>query len=135
ILKFEDISAVVPGLTLVSGNSGYNSTASIRGVTYDVLSQTTPSVALYMNDATIQAGFLFQSLFDIGQIEVLRGPQGTLRGESAPSGAITVTTRKPDLSQFGGYASATESTSNQVDGPLASNVQGALNLPIVKDVL
>src|SRR5690349_2933527 len=82
ILRFEDIAAVVPWLCLASGNSGYNSTASVRGVTYDVLSQTTPSVALYINDAPIQAGFLFQSLFDIGQIEVLRGPQGTLRGES-----------------------------------------------------
>jgi iron complex outermembrane receptor protein len=135
ILRFEDISAVVPGLSLVSGSSGYNSTASVRGVTYDVLSQTTPSVALYMNDAPMQAGFLFQSLFDVGQIEVLRGPQGTLRGESAPSGAITLATRKPDLTRFGGYASATESTSNQLDGPLASNVQGAVNLPIVTDKL
>src|SRR5262245_2736992 len=58
ILKLEDISALVPGLSLVSGNSGYNSTASVRGVTYDVTSQTTPTVALYMNDAPIQAGFL-----------------------------------------------------------------------------
>jgi len=46
-------------------------------------------------------------VFDVGQIEVLRGPQGTTRGIAAPSGAITLTARKPHLSALGGYASLT----------------------------
>jgi iron complex outermembrane receptor protein len=64
-------------------------------------------------------------MYDIGQIEVLRGPQGTLRGRSTPSGSITVSTRKPDLNEFGGYASL---TSNDIGG---QNINGALNFPIV----
>lgn len=135
VLKFEDLSTIVPGLTLASGNTGYNATASMRGVTYNVTSQANPTVALYINDAPIQANFLFQSLFDVGQVEVLRGPQGTLHGESAPSGAITLTTHKADLSQFEAFASATESSSNELHGPLANNIQAAVNLPVVSDML
>jgi iron complex outermembrane receptor protein len=68
-------------------------------------------------------------MFDVGQIEVLKGPQGTLRGVSAPSGAITLTTRKPDLGSYGGYIDGTYAEQNGRD------VQGAINIPIIKDVL
>src|SRR5246500_2458553 len=129
ITKFDDVQSVVPGLSLQSSNTGYSAAASLRGVTFDVTTGAQPTVALYLNDAPVQALFLFQSLFDVGQVEVLKGPQGTTRGISAPSGAITVTTRKPYLSNFGGYA----------DVPAADlrgrTAQGALNIPIIQDVL
>jgi iron complex outermembrane receptor protein len=129
IRKFEDVQAVVPGLSLQSANTGYSAAASLRGVTFDVNTGAQPTVALYLNDAPVQALFLFQSLFDIGQVEVLKGPQGTTRGISAPSGAITVTNHKPDLSEFGGYIDATATDQH------GRNVNGALNVPIIKDIL
>jgi iron complex outermembrane receptor protein len=129
IRQFEDVQHVVPGLSLQSSNLGYSAAASLRGVTFDVTTGAQPTVALYLNDAPVQALFLFQSLFDIGQVEVLKGPQGTTRGISAPSGAITVTTHKPDLSQVGGYVDA---TATDLQG---RNAQGAINVPIIKDVL
>lgn len=129
ILDFEDIEAVVPGLSLEGGNTGYSTTASVRGVGFQVESQASPTVEFYLNDAPIESNFIFQSLFDIGQIEVLRGPQGTLRGRAAPSGAITITTQTPELSEFGGYANV---TGTNLDG---TNVQGALNVPLITDKL
>ena len=129
ITKFEDVQTVVPGLSLSSSNSGFSAAASLRGVTFDVLTDAQPTVALYLNDVPVQALLLFQAPFDIGQIEILKGPQGTTRGVSAPSGAITVTTRRPDLSQYGGYIDVT-ATDNQ-----GRNIQGAINAPIIKDVL
>jgi iron complex outermembrane receptor protein len=129
IQEFQDIQALAPGLTLQSNQTGYQQTASLRGVTFDVNTGAQPTVAMYINDAPVGSSFVFQSLFDVGQIEVLRGPQGTTRGISAPSGAITLTTHKPNLSDFGGY----------VDGSLSDlqgrNAQGAINVPIIKDVL
>jgi iron complex outermembrane receptor protein len=127
--QFQDIQTVVPGLTLKQGSSGFQAEASLRGVTFDVNTAAQPTVAMYLNDAPVQPNFLFQSLFDVGQIEVLRGPQGTARGISAPSGAITLTTHKADLKGFGGYA---ETTLTDRQG---RNAQGAINVPIVKDVL
>jgi iron complex outermembrane receptor protein len=129
IRQFQDVQAVVPGLSLETSATGFQNSASLRGVTFEVNTGANPTVAFYMNDAPLQLSFVFQSLFDIGQVEVLKGPQGTTRGISAPSGAITITTHKADLSEFGGYVDVT-ATDRQ-----ARNAQGAINVPIIKDVL
>ena len=129
IKQFQDIQTVVPGLSLAQNGSGYQAAASLRGVTFDVSTSAQPTVALYLNEAPVQALFLFQSLYDVGQVEVLRGPQGTARGVSAPSGAITVSSLKPDLAQYGGYADVTLTDLGR------RAAQGAVNLPLIKDVL
>lgn len=126
LLEFEDIQNVVPGLNL---EGGLNSGASIRGVTFETFTQTSPTVEFYLNDSSIEPGILFQTIYDVGQIEVLRGPQGTLRGRAAPSGAITFTTRRPDLSEAGGYVSTTATHTDD------TNVQGAFGMPLIQDVL
>lgn len=72
---------------------------------------------------------LTTALFDIGQIEVLRGPQGTLRGKSTPSGSINIVARRPNLGEAGGELSATV---NDIGG---HNLNGAINVPIVADKL
>lgn len=130
IRQFADVQSVVPGLTLQDAPSGFTQKTTMRGADFDVNSGADPTVDFYLNDASIQQGYVFRSLYDIGQIEVLKGPQGTLRGRATPSGSITVTTHQPDLNEYGGYA----------DGTIASefsgmNVQGAVNAPIIKGVL
>jgi iron complex outermembrane receptor protein len=130
LTTFQDIQTVVPGLTLTQGNSPVGASASLRGVTFGSLTTGgQPTVAEYINEVPVNPVQMFQSLFDVGQVEVLKGPQGTARGVSAPSGAITLTTRRPDLSRFGGYMSA------QATDLQGRNVQGAINIPIIKDVL
>ena len=136
ILSFQDLQSIVPGLTMNTDPGGLNDTVSMRGVTFTVYSQDLlPTVALYLNDTLAAPQVLFQSLYDVGQIEVLRGPQGTLHGEPAPSGAITLTTRRPDLSQFGGYVDATGYSEDALHGPGAFDGQAAVNLPILRDML
>ena len=129
IRNFQDVASVVPGLSLQTNNTGSTSAASMRGVTFNAVTNAQASVAFYLNDASTQSVILFTTLFDVGQVEVLRGPQGTTRGVPAPSGAITVTTRRPDLSQFGGYLDV---TATDLQG---RNVNGAINVPIIRDVL
>lgn len=129
ILRFEDVEEAIPGLSLSSSNNGYDAAASLRGVSFNDETDAQPTVALYLNDAPVQALFLFQSMFDVGQLEVLKGPQGTTRGISAPSGAITLTTQKPGLSAYGGYV---DTTLTDLHG---RNLQGAVNIPLIKDVL
>ena len=69
---------------------------------------------------------------DVEQVEVLRGPQGTLFGKNTTAGAINVTTRKPSFTpgsevelNYGnfGYVQAKAS----VTGPLFKNVAGRLS--------
>jgi iron complex outermembrane receptor protein len=123
IQNLNDLDKVVSGLQM-SGQQ-----ASMRGVTFIQSSVSGDTVAAYMNDAPIRGNLIFTSNFDVGQIEVLRGPQGTLRGIAAPSGAITMTTRKADLNEFGGtfYGAL-----NEHDG---YNFQAAVSIPIVQDML
>lgn len=130
IRDFQDVQTLVPGLNLAQDANGIGSRATLRGIAYNVnASGNNGTVEFYLNDAPLSAGILFQSMFDVGQIEVLRGPQGTLRGRASPSGSITVTTHKPDLGEAGGYMTGTV---NNVGGV---NVNGAINIPIVADML
>jgi iron complex outermembrane receptor protein len=126
MLEFEDVQSVVPGLKL---EGGLNSGASLRGVTFETFTQTSPTVEFYLNDSSIEPGILFQAIYDVGQIEVLRGPQGTLRGRAAPSGAITFSTRRPDLQEAGGYVSTTATHTEDM------NFQGAFGVPLIENVL
>jgi iron complex outermembrane receptor protein len=128
--RFEDLAAVVPGLSMTTNANGIGATASVRGVAYDVnASGNNGTVEFYQNDAPISAGNLFQTVYDVQQVELLRGPQGTLRGRASPSGSMTVTTRRPDLSEMGGYVSGTGTDIGGYNG------QGAISVPIINDML
>jgi iron complex outermembrane recepter protein len=133
ILNASDITRVVTGLSIEgssSGSGGFGASTGIRGVPTFLNSNASPIVQYYLNDAPVGGGpDVTSAFFDIGQVEVLKGPQGTLRGRSAPGGAITITTRRPDLDEVGGYASMSGSDKGNI------NVQGAVGLPIVPGVL
>lgn len=126
--RLEDIQAVVPGLTMAADPIAPN--ASMRGVRFDTFaSGFNSTVEFYLNDAPITTSAAMQAMFDIGQIEVLRGPQGTLRGRAAPSGSITITAQRPDLHEVGGHLDVTATNKG------GRNYRGALNLPLIEDML
>ncbi|MCJ2186469.1 TonB-dependent receptor [Novosphingobium beihaiensis] len=129
IRSFQDVAAIVPGLQLSTEGNGVGGGAKLRGVNFDITaSGNNPTVEFYFNDAPITAGVILQQMYDIGQIEVQRGPQGTLRGRASPSGSITVTAKKPDLYEYGGFA---DMTANDI-GTL--NFKGAVNIPIIEGI-
>ncbi len=126
ITSVEELSKLAPGLTLV--NAGASTVVTLRGVTWQPGSGT-PATPIYFNEVGFDPGQTIVSLFDVGQIEVLRGPQGTSRGAPSISGAVTMTTKKPDLNEFGGFVQGQYGTAKHW------SVQGAVNVPIIKDVL
>ena len=122
---FTEIASVVPGLTLTPGGScgrPMRPCAACRSVRSR--SGDDPTVEFYIDDGPISSNLIFQSLFDVGQFEVQRGPQGTLRGRASPSGSIVFNTRSPDIDELGAVANATvtDLSSYKVDG--AINVSG-----------
>lgn len=122
IFDAKDISQLAPGLDLTN-TTGRNNTTTLRGISFDPDSGTSPAVQVYYNEIPTDAQTVYTAMYDIQQIEVLRGPQGLLRGLSAPAGAITFATRKPDFADIEGYAQASVTTR---DG---YNVQGGVSLP------
>jgi iron complex outermembrane receptor protein len=98
-----DLNAVTPNLTIRPGAGGTRFPQyTMRGLyTYGSALGSDKGVSLYIDDVYVQAasGSLFE-FADIEQIEVLRGPQGTLFGRNSTGGAISVRTRKP-TGEFG----------------------------------
>ena len=129
ILSFKDVNEVVPGLNLVSGNNGLDANATIRGISYNISSQVNPPYATYVNEVAAGLNDLFNEVYDVGRIEIQRGPQGTLRGVPASSGLFGIYTKRPDLNEAGGYVSTT------LTDPRGINLQGAVGVPLVKDIL
>ncbi|HYK24815.1 MAG TPA: TonB-dependent receptor plug domain-containing protein, partial [Steroidobacteraceae bacterium] len=89
-----DFVAKVPNMTMVEVQNVGNSFITIRGISQARNSE--PSVAVIV-DGVIQTNpYQFSTgLYDIQQIEVLKGPQGALYGRDAIGGAIIITTADP----------------------------------------
>jgi outer membrane receptor protein involved in Fe transport len=124
-----DLVKQVPNLTFTKTNfTGYS--IQIRGIGTQAISVTTdPAVAVAMNDVPfIRNHFFEQEFYDVGQLEVLRGPQGTLYGRNATAGVVNIVTARP-TDQFEAMASAELGNYHQ------RRFEGMLNLPIVDDRL
>jgi iron complex outermembrane receptor protein len=136
--NFQDFAAYVPGLSSNSSGTGENQVV-LRGVTSG--SQFSSTVGIYIDEAPVgssssYAGGLLSSdinVFDMSRLEVLSGPQGTLYGASTLGGLIKYVTMAPDLASFG--FSLQGDASHTQNGALNHAERGALNVPIVKNVL
>jgi iron complex outermembrane recepter protein len=122
IFDAKDVQLLSPGLELTN-TTGRNNTTTLRGVSFDPDQGTGPAVQVYFNEIPTDAQTVYTALYDIQQIEVLRGPQGLLRGLSAPAGAITIASKRPSFDEIEGYAQATATTRG------GYNVQGGISLP------
>lgn len=118
-----DLAKLAPGLTI--GFYSTNLSPAIRGITGTGGNlQSTSAVPLYL-DGVYQPSQLatFMSLPDVEQIEVLKGPQGTLYGQGSTGGAIIVQTRAPSFTPTGKF-SASYGNFNAV------NVRGFVSAPL-----
>ncbi len=95
-----DLTGAAPGLLITQQNSGAQAAnLAIRGLTYaDIEKSQTPTVGVVIDGITIgtNTGQL-QDAFDVAQIEVLRGPQGTLFGSNTIGGVISIERSKPTM--------------------------------------
>ena len=131
-----NLGALVPNLTLTT-QPGFNAVSGgIRGTgSVSILVTEDPSVAFLIDDFGLNhVQSQFVEMFDIEQIEVYRGPQGTLFGKNATGGVISVTTKKPVLDEFSGEFSALVGQYDWNEGSI-NKFKLALNVPIVEGKL
>jgi iron complex outermembrane receptor protein len=94
IEKPADFMALTSNVNLVETQNAGNAFVIIRGITQARNSE--PSVAVVVDGVQqVNPAQFNQELFDIDQIEVLKGPQGGLYGRNAIGGAIIITTKQP----------------------------------------
>ena len=125
-----DLATYTPSLTTNNRFGNDNASFSIRGFTQDL--RTTASVGVYFAEVVAPRGQSLQtsgdgagpgSLFDLQNVQVLKGPQGTLFGRNTTGGAVLLVPQKP-TNEFGGYIEGSTGDFN------LRRVQGVLNLPV-----
>lgn len=118
-----DIGRLAPNIQ-VEQTAGFSfNRTGIRGIAQgDFNGASTTSNMVYIDDLPMNA-MIAQGvpLWDIGRVEVLRGPQGTLFGRNATGGAIRYITQTPS-NETDGYAEITFGNSNQRQFRAAANL-------------
>jgi iron complex outermembrane recepter protein len=126
IKNTSDLQLTLPNVTFTKTNFT-SASFTIRGIGDLCVGISCDSATgIHMNDLPLGGSTrLFEGEFyDMAQVEVLRGPQGTLFGRNATSGVVNFRTARPKLSGFEANAEAEYGNYNSV------KVKGAVNVPI-----
>jgi len=124
VMELRDLQDAMPGIQ-ITGN-GVGADINIRGVGNNTFSPSVQMGVQVVNDGLTHGEpmGLNGAFFDVGTIEVLRGPQGTFVGQSAAGGAILINSANPNFDGINGY----------IEGRMGNYqhnvVNGALNLPM-----
>lgn len=99
VTNVNTLQNAVPNILMVNVGSPNAVTAYIRSIgTANAVFSQDPAIGVYVDDVYLTRSLgANRAFFDIEQVEVLRGPQGTLYGSNSPAGAIRVVTAKPDV--------------------------------------
>jgi iron complex outermembrane receptor protein len=124
------LSARVPSLVLESSFGRTFPRPYIRGLGNTDFDLNASQPVSFVYDEVVLENPILKGLplFDIDQVEVLRGPQGTLFGRNTPAGVLKFDSVKPSQT-FGGYAEASYGTYG------TTNLEGAVGGPIMPGVL
>ena len=140
ITRFADYASRIPGLSFTSGRTG-NTQITLRGITTGA-AQPGSTTAFYVDEAPVGSVNAYTGgngitpdpdPSDLAQIEVLKGPQGTLYGAGAVGGLLKFTTVEPNLSTIEGSASG--GISSVEKGEIGYSARGMFNLPLATDQL
>lgn len=136
-LRLQDFFTSVPGLS-VSPTTQSAQILSIRGITTGVGSPTvgvTVDDMPYGSSTNLGGGAAVPDIDpgDLAQVEVLRGPQGTLYGASSMGGLIKFATLDPSTDAVSGRIQAGASGVQNGDG-LGYNLRGSVNVPLSEAV-
>jgi iron complex outermembrane receptor protein len=93
-----DLQNDAPSLVAYQSNAR-NSSIGIRGIGVSSAADgLDTAVGVYVDGVYLgRPGMALEDLIDVDQIEVLRGPQGTLYGRNTSAGVLNITTKKPEF--------------------------------------
>ena len=126
IFQADELNKVLTGTEIrFEGDSQVG--VGLRGVGTFQQQSAPARVGVYMDDYYMasQQAFALGAMFDMKDVQVLRGPQGTLYGQPSPTGALILRTQDPNFDGVNGYVQG----SYQAD-PAGLNMQGAVNIPL-----
>lgn len=133
IYRVQDLQQLVPS-TNVAYVHARQSSISIRGLGNNPASDGLEgSVGVYLDNVYLgRPGMAVFDLLDVEQLEVLRGPQGTLFGKNTTAGVLNITTRKPTFQREGSVQSSLGEdgywqTQGSFSGPITDTLAGRIS--------
>ncbi len=137
--NMEQIARLVPSLSMIDEGPGISS-VTIRGLAVRGIdtseTEDRPLVETYLDDTPLSVKSANPDLkvIDLEDVEVLRGPQGTLYGAESMAGTIRLVTQKPNTNEFFGYI---EGSASDTGGYGGFNDTGRvmINIPLITDQL
>ncbi|RYY28789.1 MAG: TonB-dependent receptor [Sphingomonadales bacterium] len=131
-----DFARSVPGLSVTDRGPRGGVILVLRGLRTGSEGALAPTTTVYVDevpmDLPYRASPLDLKLIDMERVEVLRGPQGTLFGGAAIGGTIRYISKKPDMSELEGRASAELSSTDH--GGANYSLTGMINIPLAAGV-
>jgi len=139
LTSMEQISRLAPSLSMIDEGPGISS-ITIRGLAVRGIdtseTEDRPLVTTYLDDTPLSVKSANPDLkvVDLEDVEILRGPQGTLYGAGSMAGTIRLVTQKPNPNQFFGYV---EGSASGTAGYGGFNDSGRvmINIPLIQDQL
>ncbi|SDG90227.1 iron complex outermembrane recepter protein [Pseudomonas flavescens] len=139
IYRVQDIQQLVPS-TSVAYVHARQSSISIRGLGNNPASDGLEgSVGVYLDNVYLgRPGMAVFDLLDVEQIDVLRGPQGTLFGKNTTAGVLNITTRKPTFTPERSIETSLGEdgyfqTKGSLSGPLSDTLAGRFSAYRTRD--
>lgn len=136
IFTVDDLTRVAPGLTATTPNAR-RSGISIRGIGKSTGDESLEAaVGVIVDDVFLSLpGMTYQDFTDLDRVEVLRGPQGTLKGKNTTLGAINYVTKEPSFTRQAYLETEVGANQNGSDFPGALRARGSLSDALVDDVI
>jgi iron complex outermembrane receptor protein len=132
LYRLQDLQQAMPSVN-VAFMHARQSSLSIRGLGNNPASDGLEgSAGIYLDNVYLgRPGMAVFDLLDVEQIELLRGPQGTLFGKNTTAGVLNITTRRPSSTPQGSFASSMGEggySQNQASfsGPLNDSLSGRI---------
>jgi iron complex outermembrane receptor protein len=128
--RLEDFAFAVPNVQFDQATDQRNIRLAIRGISSDTRFPGFESAVGVVVDGVYYAGAggLNGDLFDVAQIEILRGPQGTLYGRNTSAGVVNIVTRQPGEERHIRALGELTAEDGELDGYRAfASVSGAID--------
>ncbi len=125
ITTVQDLRFTAPNVSYSKGNfTGSN--FKIRGIGQDLVAATSDAgVGIHINDVPLQDPRLYETeYYDIEQLVVLRGPQGTLYGRNSTGGAVNMITNRASLDEMSGNIEGQYGNHDSI------RLKGMINIPL-----
>lgn len=127
VQDLSEVATLAPGFRFSQEGGKNQPTLSLRGLGQLPIGEGVPAIVVYFNDVPLSKEGGNIPTFDLANIQVLKGPQGTLFGRNTIGGAVLINSKKPTFDTEG-YMQAGYGNFDYKE------LESAVNVPIIKDV-